>query len=563
MLAIKNWKSYTDDGHMRINIPRDLIIFGIIFIFSLIGLKALFHPGLFTAHDIWHQVVRLYYYYQAAADGQFPPYWIGQLANNFGYPLFFFSYHLPWIIGLPFLSFGINIQDTIKILFILSYLGSGFTMYFFAKSLFKDNLSALLSSILYLWVPYHFLIIFVGASMGIAFVFTFLPVLMLGINKIKENSKYGVIISALGLSGIILSHIMHLVFLFPLLVAFLLWGYMNSIKKFIFTKNIVISLLLGILLSSFYLLPAVYYSRFTEVNDQVGFIELYKKNFINFRQLVYSKWGYYPIVNTAKEADFSFQLGIAQWISILILVVLVVFKRLNKPNRSLALYLLAGFVVSIFLMLDYSKPVWAIVSNMVAVDFPFRLILSAVFIASICAGLVLINFTKKLKLFLLTFIILVAIYTNRNHLNVNLYTNFPVETYLNSESEVTTNTFNEYLPKSANYLLLKKPWKEIFGENLSFSNTKQATNLLSFNAVTNQETNVSIGQFNFAGQNLYLDGKRSQFTTSDGGLLSFNIPKGAHHIAVKFEETSFLKLSKLLTLIGLFILFKKLAFNKS
>lgn len=35
-----------------------------ILLFSLIGMEALFHPGLFTAHDIWHQVVRLYYYSQ-------------------------------------------------------------------------------------------------------------------------------------------------------------------------------------------------------------------------------------------------------------------------------------------------------------------------------------------------------------------------------------------------------------------------------------------------------------------------------------------------------------------
>src|SRR5438270_619418 len=86
----------------------------LIMLFSIMGMKALFHPGLFTAHDIWHQVARLYYYNLAVSDGQFPPYWISTLANNYGYPLFFFSYHLPWLLALPLLNLGIDIPTVLK-----------------------------------------------------------------------------------------------------------------------------------------------------------------------------------------------------------------------------------------------------------------------------------------------------------------------------------------------------------------------------------------------------------------------------------------------------------------
>src|SRR3990172_43959 len=185
-----------------------------IVLFSILGMKALIAPGLFTAHDISHQVVRFFYYSQIVNGGQFPPYWIGRLANGFGYPLFFFSYHLPWIIGVALLKAGLDIPNALKTLLFLSYIGSGFTMYFFVKSLFKNRFSALLSSILYLWLPYHFLIIFVGASLGIAFVYIFLPLLFLGIHLTRDGSKIGIPILALGLSGLILSHIMHLIFLF-------------------------------------------------------------------------------------------------------------------------------------------------------------------------------------------------------------------------------------------------------------------------------------------------------------------------------------------------------------
>lgn len=538
----------------------------VILFFSILGMKALFHPGLFTAHDIWHQVVRFYYYYQAINDSQFPPYWIGQLANGFGYPLFLFSYHLPWIIGIPFLKIGLDIPATIKSLFFLSYIGSGFTMYFFVNNLLKNKLAATLSSILYLWLPYHFLIIFVGASLGIAFVFTFLPLIFLGINLIKENSKYGIPILALGLSGVTLSHIMHLIFILPATFIFLLWAFTASGRKINFLKNIVFGLFLWTMLSSFYLLPANYYNRFTRVHQETGFYELYKRNFINFSQLLYSKWGYGPIINNAKNGENSFQLGIAQWISVLILILLIIFRKLAKDYHNLSIYMLLSFAISIFLMLDYSKFLWSFLVKIAMVDFPFRLILPATFIASVCAAVVFVNIPKNLRFFFFISLLAITVYTNRNHLNVNQYTNFPILSYLNLETEVTTNTFNEYLPTLANPKLLQKPWNEIKGENINASNLKRNTSQLSFDISVSKEGAFSAGQFYFPGQTVYLDNKVTQFSIDKEGRISFSVPQGIHTVMIKYQETPLVKLSKSLTLIGgfltIFLLLKAIRFSK-
>ncbi|OGE64847.1 hypothetical protein A3I48_00360 [Candidatus Daviesbacteria bacterium RIFCSPLOWO2_02_FULL_36_7] len=525
-----------------------------IILFSVLGMKAFLHPGLFTAHDIWHQVVRLYYYFQAVNDGQFPPYWIGQLANNFGYPLFLFSYQLPWIIGTVFMKTGLDIATAIKTLFFLSYLASGITMYFFVNNLLKNRLSALLSGILYLWLPYHFLIIFVGASMGIAFVFTFLPLVLLGIHLLKEERIIGIAVLSAGLSGIILSHIMHLVFLFPLILIFFFWEFISSSKKGIFLKNITFGLILTILLSSFYLIPAVYYNQFTRVHQETGFSELYKRNFINLNQLIYSKWGYGPIVNNAKNGESSFQLGLAQWISIIILVLLIVSRKLSRFYRNLGISILIIFATNVFLMLDYSKPIWNLLIKFTTVDFPFRLLLPTAFIASVSAGIVLVNIKKSLRTFVFILLILVTIYTNRNHINVNQYTNFPISTYLNIETEKTTNTYNEYLPIKANGKLLDKPWDEIVGENISSSKMQQTTNLLSFNLNVTKEGTVSAGQFFFPGQNLYIDNRQIKFTADKEGRINFIISPGIHKIAVKYQETLLIAISKVLTIIGILII---------
>lgn len=546
---------------------KDFLYLMCIVAFSIMGMKALFHPGLFTAHDIWHQVVRFYYYSQAVHDGQWPPYWIGQLAKGFGYPLFFFSYHLPWIIGILLLNIGFNFSDTIKALFFLSFMGSGITMYFLVNALLKSRLSAILSSILYLWLPYHFLIIFVSASMGIAFVFTFLPLVFLGIHLIKEGSRYGLPILAVAISGIILSHIMHLIFLLPIIIIFLLWELRNTQKRITFLINCFLAVIFASLISSFYLLPAAYYSRYTRVHQETGFYELYRRNFINFNQLIYSKWGFSPIVNNAKDGEISFQLGIAQWISVVTLFLLLILRKLSKPYFSLSLYLLLGFITSIICMLDFSTPLWSLLVKQVSVDFPFRLLLPASFIASICAGIIVVNLNKKLKSLVFIFLVLVALYTNRNHINVNQYTNFPIPSYLDLETEVTTNTFNEYLPIQANPKLLNKPWNEIVGDNLSVSQVKHTTNLLSFNVNAKKDQVVSAGQFYFPGQTIYLNNNFSSFSTDKDGRVSFKLPAGFHTVTVKFEDTTFIGISKILTALGIIILlsltFKKFAFNKS
>ncbi len=514
-------------------------------------MRALFHPGLFTAHDIWHQVIRFYYFSQSVNDGHLPPNWIYNLAKGFGYPLFFFSYHLPWLMGILILKMDLNFFDTIKILFFLSYLISGISMYFFMLNLVKDRTAALTSSILYLWLPYHFMVIFVGASMGVAFIFAFLPIVFWGITLISTDNELGVPILSLGLSGIILSHFMHLIFLLPIILIFSAWALANNPRKTVILKRFFAGIFLAVIISGFYLIPAYYYSKLTKVYTESGYSELYKRNFLNLTQLLYSKWGYGPIINNAKSSEISFQLGIAQWLVLIIIIIMVLTKKLSKSYTHLSLNLLFGFIVYVFLILDYSKFVWAFLVKFISLDFPFRLILPAAFISTIFAGIILVNVQKRLRIILTIILILISLYTNRNHTKVNQYTIYPIKTYLDSELSMTTNTFNEYLPLKADPKLLDKPWKEAFGMDLSFSNTKKGTDFITFEIKTPYTQKVSIGQFYFPGQLLYVDNRLAQFDTDTKGLIATKLTTGPHTILIKYQETPLVKFSKLLSLIGI------------
>ncbi len=530
---------------------RHWIFIVLILVFSLVGIKALLHPGLYTAHDIWHQVTRLHYYSSAISDGQIPPYWIGQLANGFGYPLFFFSYHLPWLTAIPFIKIGIDIASTLKILFFLAYLLSGLSMYFYVNSLLKNRPAALAASVLYLWAPYHFLTIFVGASMGIVFVFVFLPLLLLGMHLVNNTGRLGIPIIAVGLAGIILSHLMHLIFLLPVLLTFFLAELATSQNKLTFFRKTVLGLMLGLLLSAFYLVPSACYNQFTKIHEAAGLTEVYKRNFVNLSQLIYSKWGYGPIVNNAKNGEMSMQIGIAQWLSVVGAAVLLLLGKLRKTSKLLVIFALSGFIFSVFLMLDISSPIWQFTERFVILDFPFREILGATFIGSVLGGVLVTAFRGKLRYVVLALMLTIAAYTNRNHINVNLYTEIPLQTYV--DSEMTTNTFNEYLPIKADHRLLNGQYNLIEGENFSAFNIKRTTNSLSFDINAEKEGAVSIGQFYFPGQTLYLDGGLQEFEVDSMGRISFSVTPGNHNIAIKYQDTALIKISKLLTLAGVLI----------
>src|SRR3989339_1567277 len=97
----------------------------IILIFGFLGSKALFHSGFYTSHDGEHQLVRQYTFEQGIKDRQIPVRFSRQLYNGFGYPLFFFTYRLPFYFGEIFRVAGLSFADSVKAVFFVTYITSG------------------------------------------------------------------------------------------------------------------------------------------------------------------------------------------------------------------------------------------------------------------------------------------------------------------------------------------------------------------------------------------------------------------------------------------------------
>src|SRR5439155_338892 len=93
-------------------------------------------------HDGRHQIVRLMHFHRGLVDGQLPVRWAGTALCGYGYPLFVFTYRLPfWLAELWYLASG-SLGDAIKATFVVTFLASGVTMYWLAHLLTASPLAA-------------------------------------------------------------------------------------------------------------------------------------------------------------------------------------------------------------------------------------------------------------------------------------------------------------------------------------------------------------------------------------------------------------------------------------
>src|SRR3989344_8161964 len=138
----------------------------LIFIISLFPLFDLFHPGLPITHDGKDHVARIANFYQNITEGNIIPRWAGNLNWGYGHPILMFLYPLPSYGASLFHFLGFSLVDSLKIIFGLAFILSGFSMYVLVKELFKNEESGFVSALLYLYAPYRFVDLYVRGAIG-------------------------------------------------------------------------------------------------------------------------------------------------------------------------------------------------------------------------------------------------------------------------------------------------------------------------------------------------------------------------------------------------------------
>lgn len=539
---------------MRSNFPffKGHLIYVILLIVILVlFLGPIFHKGVYRSHDGDQLIGGIASMYQALADKQVPPRWSGSFNYSFGSPHLLFYYPLENYLGAFLHSLGFSFQDAYKVLIALSFILAPIFFYAWISQLLNREF-AFLGALLYGLTPYRFADMFVRGSLGEMFAFTMIPLVFLFIEKASKKQSIKYIISGSVVYGLlILSHnILSLVF------SFILFGYILmknwSVRRHILSVGLI--LLLGLMLSAFFWIPALYESKYLNTEMFTG--NFYKDHFLPFGKIIYSNWGFGDKVY--QENGLSPYVGPVHFLLILIAVILL-FKKMREGK--FLLFWLVIFFISLFLALSFSQHIWTAIATLRKFQFPWRFIAVGSFASAVIGSYVFSSFKRKSFAY---FTIVILIFISFPLARVNGYFNYPDKFYLSfpfmdfhGESTTIWTAGNaSQFPK--------KPIEVIAGEG-SVRDISKKSNEHQFSVDAKSELVILDNTVYFPGWVATIDGKKTPIQFQDinhRGLITFTVPEGIHNIKITFKESPIRLFSDIFSLSTLVVLLVGLLFYK-
>lgn len=423
-----------------INLLRNNLFIFLVIILVVPTFYKMLSPGIYSMQDF--HFFRLLEFDKCVQSLQIPCRWAPDAGLGYGEPLFNFYGQVPYIIGEVYHLMGGTIIDSIKLLFIVSLLGSGLAMFYLARKIWGNNYSALISSIIYVYAPYRAVDVWVRAALPEALAFILFPLIILSIEK-KSLKGFSVLLALL-----VLTHNLSLIMFMPILVAWIIYRkYWSAFYGFIF----------ALLISAFYVLPVMFESKYIDLASTIhGYFD-YRAHFVTLGQIFFSRfWGYGG--STWGDGDgLNLSIGQIQWMLPIIIAVFLIYHSIKtksikstvrNPFYSTFILLFSVGLFYIFLTHNKSTILWTHIPQMAYIQFPWRFYGVATFCLALASG-VIIKFFDKQKITVTTLIILSAIFLNYNFFRGDIWYKVD-DSYFTTGEEWTrqrTASIGDYWPQ--------------------------------------------------------------------------------------------------------------------
>jgi hypothetical protein len=361
----------------------------LVLLLSVFAIGPLLQPGYFWgAHDAKNSVYFLFEFDQSIRDGILWPRWGPHWGFGYGYPFWNIYGPLAYFVGQVFVLIGFDYVSAVKIVFALSVLGSGATMYLFARRLL-GSAGGLISALVYVYVPYHIFDIYVRAALAESFAFVFVPLVFWGFYELVDRPRLRCLAGAgAAYAGLVLTSNVLLVLITPVLIAFVAVLVVLRARDEVrhrsgrfpprqaVTRVITIGappalgLLVGFGLLAGFLLPALLERNYVRLDQWFGGRYAFGSDFVYPFQLLSPAWGFGASVAGPND-DTGFQMGLVPLI--LYAFSFLCVPRIRSANRRRALYLWqAVTALAVFMMTPASEVLWRWVPLLSAVQFPWR-----------------------------------------------------------------------------------------------------------------------------------------------------------------------------------------------
>ncbi len=515
----------------------------------------------FFSHHLDRQILRVEEMASCIKDLQIPCRWVSHLGGLYGIPIFNYLPPLPYYIGGFIYLITSDLLLSYKSLFLITNLGMYMFMFLLGRKVWGD-VGGLLAGIFYCLAPYHAALMYVRGDLGEQFILMLFPLFLWGMVKLYEGIKViHVLLLALVIAAMITSDILLSLLFLPVVLALIVTMFykQRSWRLFLFGFY---ALLTGLLLSSFYWIPALF--EFNLIHDPLLSWPhfAYTEHFKGFFKLFIDRsWGYSESLREVPgglKDSMSYQIG---WVHLVALALSTLsFFRITKVARRVRfLYSFSVVIIllSIFLIHPISLPIWSKITFLHYLQFPWRLLSLTMFFSSFLIGSIFyMKPISRRGIWVISSLIILVIALNFSY--------FRPESYINtSNTELTQGSLRDVLIRKSNFEYLpidtgRPPYElpseryELLSGQTQIRNIHEGSNWMRFDASSQNLTRIRIAVHNFPDWRVEVDGKEAEINSQNElGLITFAMEAGDHTVSANLQSTSVRNLGNVLTLVGL------------
>lgn len=538
---------------------------------------SLIRSGFYPMQDDL-QAFRVHQMFKCLQDLQIPCRWIPDMGYQYGYPQFNFYPPSIYYLGAFLHLFGIQIIDTVKILFILGSIISTITMFIFLKALLKDSFSSFVGSLLYSYIPYKAVEIYVRGSLSEFYSYVFFPLIFWSSYQLINRGKLRYIIwLALSVGLLLITHNLMSFIFFPLVGVWVVI-LMTIFKKWSVLPKLIIGAFLGLGLACFFVLPVLFEGKYVHLETLLGGYFDYRQHFVNLYQIFFSYNFGYGSSTLGPNDDLSLSTGIVHWVlGALALVLAIVYFKRDKILSIITFSLGILTLITLFLMHEKSSFIWERIPPLFYLQFPWRFLSDSTFLLSILGGIAVYRLGKIQKrlgvmlgvlVIVILFILYASFFKPKAWLNINDTDKFSNQSW---EKQLTISIF-DYLPIFAKLPPNKKAPQlpEVLEGDVNFLNYKKGSNYQTGEVEVSKKAVVRLPLFDFPGMEVKVDNLKVEHTHTDCrmeeyclGLITFNVMEGKHKIEARLKDTPVRALGNIITMVSFFALVYLLILSKN
>ena len=554
---------------------KKLIPHFIIIVVSIIIAFPIFKMNLSSTNEFRIHLGRISAVIRLIKLGLFPTLISNNNMDGFGYALNVF--YGPITTYIPILLSHKMIATTgIQTFTLISIITSAYTMYFYVLKISENKVSATISAIIYILLPYKLTNIYSRNALGEYSASIFLPLLLNGLYELTygnyKKKSYLITISAIGL---ILTHTITTIYITLFSISYLIVFYKKLNKDKL--KILAINLSIIFFTTAFYWIPLIEY----KINA----------NYVIFDQEMMGTSPRDVYNNTAdlnslfdneleyKDSDGNsyptLSLGI---ISVfLLLSSIICYNNLEENKKPIYKLFIIYSLISIFMSTKLFP--WLIMPNILTIiQFAWRMIGFYVLFSSIICGInasIIFKHKEKLGDIFIYLIIIAQLLLSSLYVKnyINKYYNINDE--YNYQHSLTSNKLSpfainrEYLPKKVNlnieYLENRTEKPIILKGNAEITDFKKSyeTGESTFNIKQeSQNTQIELPYIYYPSYKITDENNNIiKFNESEHGFIEISLTKSSK-ITIKPQLTKVEKISYGISIIGIILLITNILLNK-